>query len=165
MEQLISTPVKAPELILGKLCRISPSACATWLLAVLMGEFVFHVPLRGNVALLFGMSVIFLIGALAMGMLISIVTKSQLLSSQVADAGHVSAGVSAVGIHVHDRQHAAGDPVGHLPRAGAVLRALLEGHLPERRRAGDSRRPDRPAGGLRRRDGDVGQCEFQKKLE
>ena len=53
-------------------------------LAVLMGEFVFHVPLRGNVALLFGMAAIFLTGALAMGMLISIVTKSQLLSSQMA---------------------------------------------------------------------------------
>ena len=52
--------------------------------AVLMGEFVFHVPLRGNVALLFGTSVIFLTGALAMGILISIVTKSQLLSSQMA---------------------------------------------------------------------------------
>jgi ABC-2 type transport system permease protein len=49
-----------------------------------MGEFVFHVPLRGNVALLFGTSAIFLTWALAMGILISIVTKSQLLSSQVA---------------------------------------------------------------------------------
>jgi ABC-2 type transport system permease protein len=54
------------------------------LLAVLMGEFVFHVPFRGNVALLFGTAVIFLVGALSMGMAISIVTKSQLLSSQMS---------------------------------------------------------------------------------
>jgi ABC-2 type transport system permease protein len=54
------------------------------LLAVLMAEFVFHVPLRGNVGLLFGVAAIFLTGALSMGMLISIVTKSQLLSSQIA---------------------------------------------------------------------------------
>ena len=32
-----------------------------------MGQFVFHVPLRGNVALLFGMSAIFLVGVLSMG--------------------------------------------------------------------------------------------------
>jgi ABC-2 type transport system permease protein len=36
------------------------------------------------VALLFGMAAIFLAGALALGMLISIVTKSQLLASQLA---------------------------------------------------------------------------------
>ena len=45
---------------------------------------MFHVPLRGNVALLFGVASIFLVGVLAMGMVISIVTKSQLLASQLA---------------------------------------------------------------------------------
>ena len=84
MEQLISTPVKAPELILGKLLPYFAIGLCDVVVAVLMGEFVFHVPLRGNVALLFGTSVIFLTGALAMGILVSIVTKSQLLSSQVA---------------------------------------------------------------------------------
>ena len=47
-------------------------------------DSLFGVPLRGNVALLFGMAAIFLAGALSMGMVISIVTKSQLLASQVA---------------------------------------------------------------------------------
>ena len=54
------------------------------LVAVLMGEFVFHVPLRGNVALLFGTGGDLPGRGLSMGMAISIVTKSQLLSSQVA---------------------------------------------------------------------------------
>ena len=84
MEQLISTPVNASELILGKLLPYFAIGMCDVVLAVLMGEFVFHVPLRGNVALLFGTSAIFLTGALSMGILISIVTKSQLLSSQVA---------------------------------------------------------------------------------
>jgi len=52
--------------------------------AVLMGEFLFQVPLRGDVALLFGMAAVFLAGALSLGMLISIVTKTQLLASQLA---------------------------------------------------------------------------------
>ena len=84
MEQLISTPVKPGELILGKLLPYFAIGMCDVVVAVLMAEFVFHVPLRGNVALLFGMSAIFLTGALAMGLLVSIVTKSQLLSSQVA---------------------------------------------------------------------------------
>ena len=84
MEQLISTPVKGSELILGKLIPYFIIGMFDVLLAVLVGEFLFQVPLRGNVALLFGMAAIFLAGALSMGMLISIVTKSQLLASQLA---------------------------------------------------------------------------------
>ena len=45
---------------------------------------MFHVPLRGSVALLFGVASIFLVGVLTMGMLISIATKGQLLASQLA---------------------------------------------------------------------------------
>ena len=84
MEQLIATPVKPGELILGKMLPYFAIGMCDVVVAVLMAQFVFHVPLRGNVALLFGLSAIFLTGALAMGLLVSIVTKSQLLSSQVA---------------------------------------------------------------------------------
>lgn len=84
MEQLISTPVKGPELIVGKLLPYFIIGMFDVLLAVLMGEFLFQVPLRGNVTLLFAMAAIFLVGALSMGMVISIVTKSQLLASQLA---------------------------------------------------------------------------------
>jgi ABC-2 type transport system permease protein len=84
MEQLISTPVKGPELILGKLLPYFGIGMLDVLLAVVMGQFLFRVPLRGNVALLFAMAAIFLAGALSLGMVISIVTKSQLLASQLA---------------------------------------------------------------------------------
>jgi len=84
MEQLISTPVKGRELILGKLLPYFAIGMLDVLLAVLMGEFLFQVPLRGTAALLFGMAAVFLAGALSLGMVISIVTKSQLLASQLA---------------------------------------------------------------------------------
>jgi ABC-2 type transport system permease protein len=84
MEQLISTPVKAPELILGKLFPYFCIGMFDVLLAVLMGEFLFHIPLRGQVALIFAQAAIFLVGTLSLGLLMSIVTKSQLLASQVA---------------------------------------------------------------------------------
>ncbi|OPL16104.1 MAG: hypothetical protein AVO39_06560 [delta proteobacterium MLS_D] len=84
MEQLISTPVKVPELVLGKLIPYFTIGLFDVLLAVLMGEFLFQVPLRGSVALLFGTAAVFLSGALSLGMLISIVTKNQLLASQAA---------------------------------------------------------------------------------
>ncbi|MBZ5534659.1 MAG: ABC transporter permease [Acidobacteriia bacterium] len=84
MEQLISTPVKSQELILGKLLPYFAIGMFDVLLAVLMGRFVFKVPLRGSVTLLFIMAAIFLAGALSMGMLMSITTKSQLVASQMA---------------------------------------------------------------------------------
>ncbi|HEU5415614.1 MAG TPA: ABC transporter permease [Candidatus Angelobacter sp.] len=84
MEQLISTPVTAHELVLGKLLPYWAIGMFDVLLAVLMGEFLFKVPLRGSLTLLFGMAALFLAGALSLGMLISIVTKSQLLASQLA---------------------------------------------------------------------------------
>jgi len=84
MEQLISTPVKGPELIVGKLAPYFVIGMVDVLLAVLMGEFLFDVPLRGDVALLFAVGAMFLVGALSMGILISTVMKNQLLASQVA---------------------------------------------------------------------------------
>jgi ABC-2 type transport system permease protein len=84
MEQLIATPIKTSELIVGKLVPYFTIGLLDVVIAVLMGEFVFHVPLRGNVALLFGTATLFLVGALSMGMVISIVMKGQLLASQTA---------------------------------------------------------------------------------
>ena len=84
MEQLISTPVKGPELIIGKLVPYFTVGMFDVLVAVLMAEFLFHVPLRGSIPLLFGVAALFLVGVLSMGMLISIATKSQLLPSQLA---------------------------------------------------------------------------------
>jgi len=84
MEQLISTPVTEPELILGKLAPYFVIGMVDVVISVLMGEFLFAVPLRGSVALLFIMAAVFLVGALSMGITVSVVTKSQLLSSQAA---------------------------------------------------------------------------------
>ena len=84
MEQLITTPLKPLELIIGKLTPYFVIGMLDVALAVLMGRFLFDVPLRGNAALVFGMAALFLPGALAMGMLISIITRSQLLASQLA---------------------------------------------------------------------------------
>lgn len=84
MEQLISTPVTAHELVLGKLLPYWFIGMFDVLMAVIMGEFLFQVPLRGSVALLFAVAALFLAGALSLGMVISIVTRSQLLASQLA---------------------------------------------------------------------------------
>ncbi len=84
MEQLISTPVKTPEFILGKLIPYFLIGFIDMLVSVLLAIFLFDVPMRGSLFLLAGLSSIFLFGGLSLGMLISIVAKSQLVASQVA---------------------------------------------------------------------------------
>ena len=84
MEQLISTPIKKMELILGKLSPYFLIGFLDVSLSVIMGQFIFNVPFRGNPLLVFGASSIFLIGALGLGFFISVVARSQLLATQMA---------------------------------------------------------------------------------
>ena len=84
MEQLISTPVRANELIFGKFGPYFVIGMFDLLIAVLMGRFVFGVPLRGSVPLLFLLSALFLSGALGLGIYISVAAKNQLFASQMA---------------------------------------------------------------------------------
>ena len=84
MEQLIATPIRVPELVLGKLLPYFGIGVIDVMLAALAGTLVFRVPFRGSVVLFLGLSLIFLLGALSLGMLISIKAKSQLVASQVA---------------------------------------------------------------------------------
>lgn len=84
MEQLISTPVRRSELILGKLAPYFVIGMVDMLLSVLAGRFLFEVPIRGSLTLLFGVSAIYLVGALSLGIFISAMAKTQLLASQAA---------------------------------------------------------------------------------
>lgn len=84
MEQLISTPIKAPELIVGKFIPYFAIGFLDLAIGVIMAQLLFHVPFRGSYLVFIGLSALFLTGALSQGILISIVAKSQLMASQLA---------------------------------------------------------------------------------
>lgn len=84
MEQLISTPVKAPELIIGKFIPYFAIGFFDLTVGVLMAKFLFGVPFRGSYFLLAGLSALFLTGALSQGIYISVVARTQLMASQMA---------------------------------------------------------------------------------
>jgi ABC-2 type transport system permease protein len=84
MEQLAATPVHRLEVVIGKLLPYVGIGLFDVAVATVMGLVVFHVPLRGNVVLLAVMTLLFLIGALGLGMFISAAMKSQILATQVA---------------------------------------------------------------------------------
>ncbi len=84
MEQLVSTPVTGKEIIAGKLLPYFALGMIDLAVSVVIGKYLFHVPLRGSYALLVVSSAAFLVGGLSMGMLFSIVARSQLLATQLA---------------------------------------------------------------------------------
>lgn len=84
MEQLASTPVHRLEVVFGKLIPYVAIGLADVIMAVAAGVVVFAVPLRGNLLLLATLTLLFLIGALGLGMFISAALRSQVLATQVA---------------------------------------------------------------------------------
>lgn len=84
MEALMVTPVTVRDILLGKLIPYFVLGMGGMTLSVIMAVWLFQVPLRGSVAVLFGVSALFLIVALGMGLLISTAAKDQFLAGQIA---------------------------------------------------------------------------------
>lgn len=84
MEQLAATPVHRLEVVFGKLLPYVVIGLFDVAVATLAGVLVFGVPLRGSLLLLGGMTLLFLVGALGLGIFISAALKSQVLATQVA---------------------------------------------------------------------------------
>lgn len=84
MEQLASTPVKGVEIVVGKLLPYLAIGVFDVHVVVLMGVVVFGVPFNGSLVLLGVLSVLFLVGALGVGVFISTVADSQVFAMQAA---------------------------------------------------------------------------------
>ncbi len=84
MEQLFATPVGRFEIIVGKLLPYFGVGLLQLLLVLTVGTWLFDVPIRGSLLLLFGISSIFLAACLGQGLLISVVTRNQMVATQIA---------------------------------------------------------------------------------
>jgi len=84
MEQLISTPVTPPEIMLGKLAPYFVIGMLNTAVCAAVGIWWFQVPFRGSLLTLFASSALFMVAVLGLGFLISVVGKSQLAASQMA---------------------------------------------------------------------------------
>lgn len=84
LEAMIATPVNLIEVLLGKLIPYFILGMGGMLLSIAMAVFLFEVPLQGSLWLLLLCGVLFLLVALGMGLLISIVAKNQFVAGQIA---------------------------------------------------------------------------------
>ena len=83
MEQLLSTPLRPAELVLGKMSAYFAVGAMDTVIVIVVGVIIFEVPLRGNLFFLAVSCFIFLFGALCWGILISAIAGSQLLAYQL----------------------------------------------------------------------------------
>ena len=84
LEQLIVTPIQPWELILGKIIPFILIGFINLWLTLGLGSLWFHVPLAGSMLLLAALSLLFILGSLGLGILISVVARSQVQAMHIA---------------------------------------------------------------------------------
>lgn len=84
MESMFVTPMTAGEILLAKMVNNYLLGMLGLGLSLLFSRYLFNVPIRGNLGILLLGSSLFLLLQMAMGLLISSLTKSQFLASQIA---------------------------------------------------------------------------------
>ena len=84
MEALLATPLRMSEMLAGKLIPYFVLGMGGMLFSVALAVWQFDVPLRGSFWLLMLSSALFMLVALAIGLLISVVAKNQFVAGQVA---------------------------------------------------------------------------------
>ncbi len=84
MEALLATPVGILELLIGKLVPYFLLGLGSMALAVITAVLLFGVPFRGSLAVLILSSSLFMLCSLGQGLLISTLTRNQLVAAQTS---------------------------------------------------------------------------------
>ncbi|MGC9395717.1 MAG: ABC transporter permease [Anaerolineae bacterium] len=83
IEQLLVTPIRPAELLLGKIIPNVVVAIINVLTAVAAGVILFHVPFRGSFWLFMGLAMIYVFSGLGLGLLISTIANNQKQAQQL----------------------------------------------------------------------------------
>lgn len=84
MEQLIVSPVRKLELVVGKLLPFIVIGYLQMTLVLLFGRFVFDVPIAGSLGLLYALASLFISANLALGLFFSTLAKTQQQAMQMS---------------------------------------------------------------------------------
>ncbi len=84
LEQLMVTPIRPFELIIGKLIPFIVVGFVDVLIVVALAYFWFGVPVAGSIVLLFALSGLFVMTTLGLGLLVSTIAKSQQQAMMIA---------------------------------------------------------------------------------
>ena len=84
LEQLIVTPISKTELMLGKIAPYIGVGMVQMTAVLVLGRFVFDVPLTGNVLLLYAIALVFVVASLSLGLFVSTLVRTQQQAMQAS---------------------------------------------------------------------------------
>ncbi|MGI5911082.1 MAG: ABC transporter permease [Syntrophomonadaceae bacterium] len=84
MEQLLVTPIKPLELMIGKILPYIVLGYIQITVALLVGVLIFNVPIRGSLLQLYLLTLFFITASLGLGLMISNVAKNQMQAFQMS---------------------------------------------------------------------------------
>jgi ABC-2 type transport system permease protein len=84
LEALVVSPIRRWELLLGKIIPNMLVAYGQMTMALLVARFVFDVPIRGSLVLLYGLSLLFMWGTLGIGIFVSAASRTVPQAMQLA---------------------------------------------------------------------------------
>lgn len=84
LEQLIVTPIGKPSLMLGKLVPFMLVGFVQMTVVLVLGKLIFRIPTIGSFALLYVLTVPFIVASLGVGLLISTIARNQVQAMQVS---------------------------------------------------------------------------------
>ncbi len=77
MEVLLTSPLRPVQIVVGKVMPYILLSCINAIVIISLGYFVFGLPVKGSLPLLFGETILFITLALSLGILISTMANSQ----------------------------------------------------------------------------------------
>ncbi len=84
MEQILVSPVKANQIIIGKVLPYIGISILVGMLILVIGILLFDVPFQGNYLSLFVLSTLYIITALSLGLMISTIASTQQVAMMIA---------------------------------------------------------------------------------
>jgi ABC-2 type transport system permease protein len=84
LEQLVVTPISKSGLMLGKIVPFIVVGYVQMTVVLVLGKVLFDIPIRGSIALLYVLTMAYIVANLALGMLVSTVTKTQVQAMQLS---------------------------------------------------------------------------------
>jgi ABC-2 type transport system permease protein len=83
LEQILATPIRPLELILGKMTPLLLLCLLILGIVMGLGVFWFGVPFQGSLPLYLGLSLLFIVSSLALGLLVSTIARTQQQAQQI----------------------------------------------------------------------------------
>jgi ABC-2 type transport system permease protein len=84
LEALVVSPLRRWEIMLGKILPNLLVAYGQMVLALVVAHYVFDVPIRGSVSLLFAIAAVFMLGTLGIGIFVSTVSRTVAQAMQMS---------------------------------------------------------------------------------